>query len=224
MIKVFNRFEKFVGAVLIGVMACAGLASAAVTLPTPTGAELLPYIGASCGGIQVTPTNVGFSVKGYLLGSLALKTTCSTGGKGGGSHTYTGTAPVTWDFAGNVVMGYADTPDPSHVSTDGITAVDAGGDVFTLKSASKYVLAGSLVINEAPPYPANLLVPVPNVFGETQAVATAAVQAQGFQVSVILNNDFAYPKGTVMNENPVAGTGVTPGSYVTIYVVNKNGG
>lgn len=208
----------------------AGVASAQtpVSLQTPSGAQLLPYIGANCGGIKLTPTLLGFDTKGYVQVSLALTTTCSTGGRGSTPHTYTGTAPVTYDFTGAVWMGYLNATDPLHSSADGVTAVDAGGDVVTVSAAQTYVVSGTLTINEAPPYPANLYVPMVSVIGDTQAVALAALKAAGYtNVSVNITSTTVYPAGKVFNQSPAAGVSVPAGAGATtpvsIYVARKSG-
>src|SRR5215471_15394341 len=65
-------------------------------------------LGHSCGGIKEQVYVTGFdSVSGYPNGDVYLSTTCSTGGRGGGTATFTAWAAVTWDLAGNAISSSA---------------------------------------------------------------------------------------------------------------------
>jgi len=90
-----------------------------------------------------------------------------------------------------------------------------------------------LVIKSSPPegnnVPANTLVTlyassgpgkvsVPNVEGKQQSAAETELQNAGFNVSVKQDTTSAQPAGTVVNQNPVGGTMVDPGSTITISV------
>ena len=90
--------------------------------------DAFAILGHSCGGIQEHPYVTGFDpATGYPTGASYLSTTCSTGGIGGGHHTYTAWAAVTWDFAGNVIASSAASApnvDPAFSETD------AYGDVI----------------------------------------------------------------------------------------------
>ena len=59
---------------------------------------------------------------------------------------------------------------------------------------------------------------VPEVSGETQANATATISAAGLKVSTVKREVSEPPAGTVISQDPAAGTQVKPGSTVTIVV------
>jgi eukaryotic-like serine/threonine-protein kinase len=59
---------------------------------------------------------------------------------------------------------------------------------------------------------------VPEVSGETQANATATISAAGLKVSTVKREVSEPAAGTVISQNPAAGTQVKPGSTVTIVV------
>ena len=61
-------------------------------------------------------------------------------------------------------------------------------------------------------------VPVPDVEGKQENVAQTTLQNDGFQVSVQTDTTSTEPSGTVVNQSPVGGTKVAPGSKVTIFV------
>ena len=58
---------------------------------------------------------------------------------------------------------------------------------------------------------------VPNVVGQTQADATAALKNAGLGTKVV-SNDNAAPKGEVYSQTPAQGTIVAPGTVVSIHV------
>jgi len=61
-------------------------------------------------------------------------------------------------------------------------------------------------------------VAVPDVEGKQENVAQTTLQNDGFQVAVQTDTTSTEPSGTVVNQSPVGGTKVTPGSKVTIFV------
>jgi serine/threonine-protein kinase len=61
-------------------------------------------------------------------------------------------------------------------------------------------------------------VAVPDVEGKQENVAQTTLQNAGFQVSVQTDATSTEPSGTVVNQSPVGGTKVAPGSKVTIFV------
>ena len=90
-----------------------------------------------------------------------------------------------------------------------------------------------LVINSSPPQGNNVAantlvtlyvstgaapVAVPDVEGKAENVAQTTLQTAGFQVSVQTDTTSTEPSGTVVNQSPVGGTKVAPGSKVTIFV------
>jgi eukaryotic-like serine/threonine-protein kinase len=90
-----------------------------------------------------------------------------------------------------------------------------------------------LVINSNPPQGNNVAantlvtlyvstgvapVAVPDVEGQQENVAQTTLEHAGFQVAVQTDSTSTQPSGTVVNQNPVGGTKVAPGSKVTIFV------
>jgi beta-lactam-binding protein with PASTA domain len=62
-------------------------------------------------------------------------------------------------------------------------------------------------------------VPVPNVVGQTQAVATAAITTAGLVLWMVTpQSSSSVPSGEVISESPAAGTLVSPGSAVSMVV------
>jgi eukaryotic-like serine/threonine-protein kinase len=61
-------------------------------------------------------------------------------------------------------------------------------------------------------------VAVPDVEGKQENVAQTTLQNAGFQVTVQTDATSTEPSGTVVNQSPVGGTKVAPGSKVTIFV------
>jgi serine/threonine-protein kinase len=90
-----------------------------------------------------------------------------------------------------------------------------------------------LVIRSSPPegnnVPADTLVTlyvssgpgkvsVPNVEGKQESAAATQLQSAGFTVSVQQDTTSTQPAGTVVNQDPVGGTLVEPGSKITLFV------
>lgn len=69
------------------------------------------------------------------------------------------------------------------------------------------------------PTPPPTTVTVPNVVGDTQASASSALTAIGLKVGTVTQQSSStVPSGTVMGQNPTAGTSVTSGSSVNLVV------
>jgi beta-lactam-binding protein with PASTA domain/tRNA A-37 threonylcarbamoyl transferase component Bud32 len=103
----------------------------------------------------------------------------------------------------------------------------------TLVEQPSATVAKGLVIDSSPPQgnnvPANTLVTlfvskgaapvtVPNVEGKMENVAQTTLENDGFTVTVQTDATSTQPSGTVVNQSPVGGTSVAPGSKVTIFV------
>ena len=103
----------------------------------------------------------------------------------------------------------------------------------TLVEQPSSTVAKGLVIDSNPPQgnnvPANTLVTlfvskgaapvtVPNVEGKMENVAQTTLENDGFTVTVQTDATSTQPSGTVVNQSPVGGTSVAPGSKVTIFV------
>ena len=120
----------------VRVLAIAAMGVSGVLLAGPSGATSSPLslslpgstafaiLGYDCGSItqydyasQFDPTS------GYPDGNAYLSTSCSAGGRGGHSVTYTAWVSATWDFTGAVVsytaLTGAPTVDPTLSVTDG---------------------------------------------------------------------------------------------------------
>ena len=94
-------------------------------------------LGHSCGGIKEQVYVIGFDpANGYPTGNVHLSTTCSTGGRGSPTATFTAWAAVTWDFAGNVIssiaLSTAATVNPTFIGHDayGDTIYNAGTSAY----------------------------------------------------------------------------------------------
>jgi hypothetical protein len=60
------------------------------------------------------------------------------------------------------------------------------------------------------------------VVGQTQAAATAALTAAGYQTTVVQAASFLFVTGTVISHNPIAGVSFPLGGNVTINVSTGN--
>jgi eukaryotic-like serine/threonine-protein kinase len=103
--------------------------------------------------------------------------------------------PVIDQASGSVQKGLVISSNPA-----------AGNNVAANTQVTLYVSTGA-----AP-------VAVPNVEGKQENVAQAALENDGFTVSVQTDATSTQPSGTVVNQSPVGGTRVAPGSQVTIFV------
>ena len=112
---------------LSGVAAAPGMASGSpISLVVPQ-SNAFSVLGYDCGGISEQSYANGFDTSTYYpTGDVYLSTTCSAGGKGGNSVTYTAWVSTMWDFTGALVtyakLNSAPTVDPS------FSAVDAQGN------------------------------------------------------------------------------------------------
>ncbi|HTX28869.1 MAG TPA: Stk1 family PASTA domain-containing Ser/Thr kinase [Streptosporangiaceae bacterium] len=61
-------------------------------------------------------------------------------------------------------------------------------------------------------------VAVPDVEGKQENIAQSTLQSDGFQVKIQTDATSTQPSGTVVNQSPLGGTKVAPGSSVTIFV------
>jgi 6-phosphogluconolactonase (cycloisomerase 2 family) len=94
----------------------------------------------------------------------------------------------------------------------------ASGDVISENpAAGASVASGSAVALTVSSGPAQ--VAVPNVVGDTQAAATTAITGAGLKVgNVTMTSSNSVPSGSVISENPAAGTKVAPASAVDLTV------
>lgn len=127
-------------------------------LPQSTAFAIL---GHSCGGIKEQVYATGFNpTNGYPTGEVTLSTTCSTGGRGSRPATFTASASVTWDFAGNVISSTAPATGPG--GSPSFSAIDGYGDMIYNSGTT-----------------AHLIVPIP----AAPAGVTAVQSGDQFQVS-----------------------------------------
>ena len=93
----------------------------------------------------------------------------------------------------------------------------AGSVISQNPTAGTSVAAGSavnLVVSTGP-----APVTVPDVVGQTQAAATTAISGAGLVVGTVTPQSSAtVPAGSVISQNPAAGTSVAPGSAVNLVV------
>ncbi len=101
------------------------------------------------------------------------------------------------------------------VSQSSSTTVPAGSVISQNPSAGTSVAAGSavaLIVSTGP-------VAVPNVVNMTQAAATTAISFAGLAIGTITQQTNAtVPSGSVISQNPTAGTSVVAGSAVALVV------
>lgn len=96
-------------------------------------------LGRSCGGIQEKSYVTGFDLNtGYPTGNVYLQTRCSTGGRGGGTNTYSAWSGVTWDLAGTVVSTVTLAAAPAIDPT--FSATDAYGDQIYNSTNAAYLI------------------------------------------------------------------------------------
>ncbi|MEI2782107.1 MAG: PASTA domain-containing protein [Candidatus Competibacter sp.] len=97
------------------------------------------------------------------------------------------------------------------------TSVPAGSVISQNPAAGTSVAPGSavdLVVSSGPPP-----VTVPSVVGQTQNGAAAVLQKSGLTVGTVTQQtSTSVPAGSVISQNPAAGTSVAPGSAVDLVV------
>ncbi len=101
--------------------------------------------------------------------------------------------------------------------------VTSGSVISENPAAGASAASGSavnLVVSSGPaPNPTPTSVTVPNVVGETQAVATSAITKDGLVVGTVTNqSSTSVASGSVISENPAAGASVASGSAVKLVV------
>jgi hypothetical protein len=158
---------------LLGIVAVEGAASATtISLLLPQGTAF-SILGRSCGGIQEQAFATGFdATSGYPTGDVYLKTTCSAGGRGGHSTTYTAWAGVMWDFTGAVIsavgLSMAPTVDPT------FSAFDAhGNEVYNASNHAFLTLAPGFV-------PTPRVTGVSPTFGPASGGTSVSITGTGF--------------------------------------------
>ena len=109
------------------------------------------------------------------------------------------------------------------VTTQSSSTVPAGSVISQNPAAGTNVISGSavsLVVSSGPPQ-----VAVPNVVGMTQATATTAINSAGLVLgAVTTQSSSTVPAGSVISQNPAAGTNVISGSAVSLVVSSGGAG
>jgi hypothetical protein len=158
-------------------------------------------------------TLVGFDANGNIQGTVYEIMSCSSGGRGSTPHRYTGTGVVTWDFRGGVITSY---DAPLAIPAVGTSAVDNYGNVVTLGNPN--LLQVALTIHQMPPKPDYVEALVPNLIGDTDAVARAAIAAAGLvDGGAYINYTYPAPAGTVFNQRPLAGNLAPFGTVIVLW-------
>jgi hypothetical protein len=184
-------------------------AQATVTMTAPN------ILGVSCGGYQSGSkvTLVGFDANGNIQATVYEIMSCSSGGRGSPPHRYTGSGVVTWDFRGGVITSYNA---PLAIPAGGTSVVDSYGNVVTLGNPNLMQVA--LTINQMPSKPDYVEALVPNLTGDTDAVAQAAIAAAGLvDGGAYINYGYGAPAGTVFNQQPLPGKLEPFGTVVALW-------
>ena len=170
--------------------------------------------------INFDPTNsLDGLVFDYFTGSLFTIPRCSAVLSAVDTNTLNPIVSITLSasFADGIAsdghgkLYIASRNDPGNGTNAQITSYDISTNTFT---ASTLVpgLAGLALSSDRP-------VAVPNVVGLTKAASTTSIAAVGLVVGAVtttLSNSI--PAGSVVSENPTAGTLVTPGSAVNLVI------
>src|SRR6202035_2268356 len=99
------------------------------------------------------------------------------------------------------------------ITTASSSTVPSGSVISENPSAGTSVAPGSSVSLVVSPGPPN--VSVPNVVGQTQSAASTAITGAGLSVGTVTTAiSGTVPLGSVISQNPSAGTSVAPGSTV----------
>lgn len=200
------------------------------------------YLGASCGGVQ---TVVGADAIAPDLSSadidLSASTHCSTGGRGARSRYYKacwqvtfvpqtayladGTSVLIWTIATRTrtasfswLQGQPHGncgPDPTAV----ITVVDPNDSTITLATLSSVGNVGLLDIPDPSLVPVTgpAAFAVPSLLDLDETDARAAIEAAGL-VPYVTYYYTVGGTGLVFNQSPAAGTILTEGEQVHVYV------
>ncbi len=126
----------------------------------------------------------------------------------------------------------ATVPDVVNLTQAAATTVinDAGLVVGTVASAASATVAAGSVISQDPPAGASVAsgstvslvvstgVTVPDVEGQTQAAATAALTSAGFLVTTSTQASTNVPSGLVISQTPAGGTSASGGSTVALVI------
>jgi IPT/TIG domain len=195
-------------------------------------------LGHDCGGIKEDAYVTGFDdaldpAAGYPTGFVLLTTRCSTGGRGGGTATFTAWTADTWDPTGALLsysVSSAPSVDPSFSATDPLT----GNEIYNSAGACPGT-GGTGSTAYACLQWADTFTPRPRVTGLATSVGPAnggtsvTISGDGFTAatdvdfggtpaaSVTVNSD-----SSITAVSPVDASGVSPDS-VDVTVVSPGG-
>jgi hypothetical protein len=104
---------------LLSVLPVAASAETITLNPQPD----YPYLGMSCGGVDVSTFVTGFDANGNIRGEVYASTQCGGSGRGGGYHVthYNAWRSILWDLKGAVIetLSYDGiAPDATFSQTD----------------------------------------------------------------------------------------------------------
>jgi VWFA-related protein len=221
----------------------------AVGTPGATGTNLMNALAARTGAsfisapsqAEVTNAYATISTRldnGYLLSFVSSITDCNqhslsvtVAGQGTTTTQFTRcdatTGPVTVPNVVNQTQAAATAAINGAglvvgaVTQQSSATVQANNVSSQSPAAGVGVAAGSAVnlVVSTGPAPAPGPVAVPNVLNQTQAAATALINAAGLVVGTVSQfSSVTVPAGSVISQNPNAGTSVTAGSAVSLVV------
>ena len=156
---------------------------------------------------------------GLLLGFVFSG--CSSGGSGGGGGSTTSQNVTVPNSVGKTQASATSAITAAGLTVGTVTTQPSttvpSGDVISESPAPGASVAGgsavNLVVSSGPP------ITVPNVVGDTQAVATTAITAAGLTLGTVTGQTSAtVPAGVVISESPAAGSSVASGSAVNLVV------
>lgn len=195
-------------------------AALAAPLPLPPGYPTL--LGVSCGGVHVSSFVTGFDSNGNITGEVYAWTKCGSSGKGGGykTTTYQSWHSITWTLSMAYTVSNYDgiAPDPLFTDTDHYGNFIS--NVCSGTTNNQPACVAEAVIVYVPPQPGGFTYIVPNEFGKSETQAVADVKAVGLSpyVTYYTYGTPIYTPGTVFNQLPAAGTPLTAGAQVHLYV------
>jgi len=211
------RLRLVTAALAAAALSTAGAGSAAtpqqpqLVLPQGTAFSVL---GHDCGGIKEDAYVTGFDnsidpAAGYPTGYVKLATSCSTGGKGGHTVTYTAWTSDRWDLTGALysysVSGAASV-DPSFSATDPITGNEIYNSPSPCPGTGGTGSTAYACLQWAPTF-----TPRPRVTG----ISAAAGPATGGTSVTIYGDGFTAATGVDFGGTPATGVTVNTDSSIT---------
>jgi large repetitive protein len=200
---------------VFGVSSAVSAAPIQLLLPQGIAFKILGY---DCGGIGEQSFANGFdATSGYPTGDVFMTTTCSTGGKGGHSHTYTAWASVTWFYTGTVVS-YSVLSTPPTVDPN-FSAFDAyGNEVYNQSNKAYLVLSAGFV-------PVPVVTGISVTSGPATGGTSVTISGYGFTVaSGVSFGGTAAASYTVSSDTSIAAVSPAEGAGTVDVTVTSGGG